>query len=75
MSNELSYQAFRRRMAYGVPVNELGNKLLDEQYQEFKKGFDAGIAAAAFHLEQMHRQNKHIHKFYLFAQEEVRKLK
>ena len=38
-------------------------------------GFDAGIAAAAFHLEQMHRNNKHIHKFYLFAQEEVRKLK
>lgn len=68
------YAAWRRREAYMIPMTKEGMKAAEERYQEFKKGYIAGVNAAAFEMEKQHRANKHIHKFYLFAHDFIRSL-
>lgn len=68
------YNAWRRREAYMVPMTQEGLKQAEERYHEFKKGYYAGIRAAALELEREHSLNKHIHRFYLFAKEHVERL-
>ena len=68
------FLAWRRSEAWAVPVTQQGQDMAGERYKEFKKGYVAGINAAAFEMEKQHRENKHIHKFYLFAHNFIRGL-
>lgn len=68
------YNAWRRSESYCVPVTEEGMKMAEERYREFRKGYYAGLRASIFELEQMHKENKMIHRFYLFASEALRRL-
>lgn len=65
--SDAAYRAWRRREAYGVPVTEEGQQKAEERLMEFNRGFVAGIKAAMFVLEHMHRENKYQHNYYLFA--------
>ena len=65
--SDAAYQAWRRREAYAVPVTEEGQEKAQERLEEFNRGFTAGIKSAMYVLENMHRENKHQHNFYLFA--------
>lgn len=68
------YNAWRKREAHAVPMTEEGTKMALERYEEFKKGYIAGINAAAFELEKLHSRHKTIHKFYLIAHDEIRRM-
>lgn len=68
------YNAWRRREAYMVPMTKDGIQAASERYEEFKKGYYAGLNAAAFELEQLHRKEKHLHKFYLLASNAIRRM-
>lgn len=68
------YCAWRRSEAWQVPVTQEGTEQAEERYKQFKKGYYAGIRAAALELEREHSANKHIHKFYLFAKDIVERL-
>jgi hypothetical protein len=71
---EKCYAAWRRSEAYAVPVTSEGERLAMERYKEFKKGYYAGVNAAAAKAEQMHKENKHVHKFFLLASNAIRGL-
>lgn len=68
------FLAWRRSEAWAVPMTQEGIDMAGERYKEFKKGYIAGINAAAFEMEQVHRENKHIHKFFLLAHNYIRGL-
>lgn len=68
------YNAWRRREAHCAPVTQDGTRLALERYEEFKKGYYAGLNAAAFELEQLHRKEKYLHKFYLLASNAIRRM-
>lgn len=68
------YADWRRREAYGVPATEEGTKAALERYEEFKRGWVYGMHYAIFLTEQEHKENKHIHKFYLFFADKLRGL-
>lgn len=68
------YRAWRRREAYAVPMTDEGVKRAEDRYREFAIGFEAGLREAAYVLEEMHRENKDTHKFYLIASRAVREL-
>lgn len=65
--SDAAYKAWRRREAYAVPLTEEGQEKAQERLEEFNRGFTAGIKSAMYVLENMHRENKHEHNFYLFA--------
>lgn len=44
----------------------------NERYEEFKKGWEYGMKYAVYLTEQEHKDNKHIHKFYLFFADKLR---
>lgn len=66
------YSDWRRREAYMVPVPEEGNKQATARYEEFKKGWEYGVRYTIFLAEQEHKENKHLHKFYLFFADKLR---
>jgi hypothetical protein len=68
------YLAWRRSEAYAIPVTDEGEEMAAERYRQFKKGFYSGLNWAAFELEQLHRKEKHLHKFYLVASDTIRNL-
>lgn len=72
--SDAAYQAWRRREAYAVPVTEEGQEKAQERLEEFNRGFTAGIKSAMYVLENMHRENKHEHNFYLFANRVVQSM-
>lgn len=69
--SSIAYQAWRRREAHSVPVTEEGICKAEERLEEFNKGFVAGIKSAMLLLENLHRENKFQHNFYLFAKNEL----
>ena len=69
--SDIAYQAWRRRESYSIPVTEEGQRKAEERLQEFNKGFVDGIKSAMLVLENLHRENKHQHNFYLFAKNEL----
>lgn len=69
--SNVAYQAWRRREAHAVPVTEEGQQKAEERLQEFNKGFVSGMKAAMLVLENLHREHKHQHNFYLFAKNEL----
>lgn len=68
------HSAWRRSEAYCIPVNQQGIDDAIERYRQFKKGYYAGLKEAAFELEQMHKEHKWLHRFYLLASEKIRSL-
>ena len=66
------YRDWRRREAYGVPVTEEGIRMANERYAEFKKGWEYGISFMIYNIEQEHKDNKHLHKFYLLLADKLR---
>ena len=66
-----AYQAWRRRESYSIPVTEDGQQKAEERLQEFNKGFVAGMKSAMLVLENLHKDNKSQHNFYLFAKNEL----
>lgn len=66
------YSDWRRREAYAIPVTEEGQRMAEERYNEFKKGWEYGLRHAVFLIEQEHKDNKHLHKFYLLLAEKLR---
>lgn len=49
-----------------------GMQRANERYEEFKKGWEYGMKYADYLTEQEHKDNKHIHKFYLFFADKLR---
>ncbi len=77
MNQELEkkcYSDWRRREAYMVPVTQEGIEQAEERYKEFKKGWEYGLRYVVFMIEQEHKENKYIHKFYLLLSDKIRKL-
>ena len=66
------YSDWRRREAYSVPVTEEGQRMAEQRYNEFKKGWEYGLRHSLFLIEQEHKKNKHLHKFYLLLVEKLR---
>jgi hypothetical protein len=74
-SNEKkAYADWRRREAFMVPMTKEGMQRADERWNEFKKGWEYGMKYAVFLTEEEHKQNKHIHKFYLFFADKLREM-
>lgn len=69
--SDIAYQAWRRRESYSIPVTEAGQQKAEERLQEFNKGFVAGMKSAMIVLENLHKDNKSQHNFYLFAKNEL----
>lgn len=69
------YSDWRRSEAYAVPMTEDGLNIAEWRYQGFEQGYIAGVQRSAFEMERLHKENKHIHKFYLLAKEELDKLR
>jgi len=65
------YAAWRRSEAYAVPMTPEGEKAAVERLKRFAVGFKYGVRAAAFLLENMHRENKKTHSFFLQASRKV----
>lgn len=77
MKQDLEKKCFsdwRRREAYMLPMTEDGVKRAGERYDEFKKGYEYGLRYAQFLIEQEHKNNKHLHKFYLLLADKFREL-
>lgn len=67
------YSDWRRREAYMVPMTAEGVKSANERYEEFKKGWEYGVRFMLYQIEQEHKESKHLHRFYLFLAEKIRK--
>jgi hypothetical protein len=46
--------------------------MANERYAEFKKGWEYGISFMIYNIEQEHKDNKHLHKFYLLLADKLR---
>ena len=68
-------KAWRKSEAYALPMADEGVKLAHERYEGFKQGYIAALGRAIVKLENKHRENKHLHKFYLLAKEELQEFK
>ena len=73
-NEEKAYRDWRRREAFMVPMTEEGIKQAEERWNEFKKGWEYGLRYAIYLTEEEHKQNKHIHKFYLFFADKLREM-
>lgn len=74
MYSDECYKAWRRSEGYAVPCNEEGYSLAEARYNQFAKGFYAGVQASANVLERQHSKEKQVHKFYLLAKQCVEHL-
>ena len=74
VNEEKAYRDWRRREAYMVPMTQEGIKRAEERWHEFKKGWEYGMKYAVYLAEREHKQNKHIHKFYLFFADKLREI-
>ena len=69
--NNTIYHKWRRSEAYMVPMTQEGISKAGYRYDNFKIGFEYGMTYAMEILEELHRENKDVHKFYLLAKNAV----
>lgn len=72
--NMCAHRAWRRKEAYGVPMTEEGMRKAAERFEAYEPPFVDGLLTAATILENMHRENKKDHSFYLKASRRLREL-
>lgn len=72
--SKAAFRAWRRSEAYMIPVTEEGYNASVRRLEEFSKGFESGIKAAASSLEHLHKEHKKEHRFFLKASEYIRNM-
>ena len=68
---DILYSKWRRSEAYMLPMTPEGISKAGHRYDNFKVGFEYGMTYAVEILEELHRENKDVHKFYLLAKNAV----
>lgn len=68
-------RAWKRSESYQLPMTLEGQEKAEERRKGFEKGYLAGLKAAELALENLHREEKKVHKFYLMAKEHITKLR